>query len=76
MSKPLPAIPPEDRPTVTPAAIAEAVGIGETTALELLRSGTIKANKIGRFWRTTPRNLQAYIDATAEAALRESVPSG
>ena len=62
MSKPIDA---DDRPTLSPIQVAEQIGVGETTALNLMRSGKLPAFRIGRFWRTSPRLLREYIAASA-----------
>ena len=61
-------IAPDDRPTLSAADVAETLGIGLTTALALMTHGKIKAFKIGRLRRTTPRQLREYIERTAVEA--------
>lgn len=55
---------PDDRSTVKPADVAEALGIGKTTALGLMSSGQIPSNHIGRYWLTTPRILREFMERT------------
>ena len=55
----------DERPTLSPLHVAEQIGVGETTALNLMRSGKLPAFRIGRFWRTSPRLLREYIAAAA-----------
>ena len=42
---------------------AEAMGISPLTLGDWLRAGKIVGTKIGRKWRITERDLQAFIDA-------------
>lgn len=46
---------------------AEALGISPLTLGDWLRAGKITGTKIGRKWRITERDLQAFIDAGRRA---------
>lgn len=46
---------------ITPEELAEMLNCGMNTAYKLLKSGKIKAMKIGRVWKIPKRAVQEYI---------------
>lgn len=47
---------------LTPEDVMERLDIGKNTMYSLLKSGEIKAFKIGRKWKIPSKELNAYID--------------
>ena len=46
---------------ITPEDVADMLGIGMNSVYKLLRSGSIKAMRIGRIWKIPKRAVQEYI---------------
>lgn len=46
---------------ITPEELAEMLNCGMNTTYKLLKSGKIKAMKIGRVWKIPKRAVQEYI---------------
>ena len=46
---------------ITPEEVADMLGCGMNTTYKLLKSGKIKAMRIGRSWRIPKRAVQEYI---------------
>ena len=46
-----------------PKDIAQIMGISERGATRLLKAGELPALRVGKFWRTTPARLAAYIES-------------
>lgn len=51
-----------------PEAIADALGVGRATVYRLIRSGELRACKIGRQYRVPELWLKEYLGLTALAA--------
>lgn len=51
-----------------PEAVADAFGVGRATVYRLIRSGELKAIKIGRQYRIPRAALDEYLNTTAMAA--------
>ena len=45
------------------AEVAHYLGMSKDTVTTWVKSGRLKASRIGRFWRIRPRDLEAFIDA-------------
>jgi excisionase family DNA binding protein len=45
------------------AEAAKLYGLSPTYLRTIARSGRLKAKKVGRDWRTTPADLEAYIES-------------
>lgn len=46
---------------LTPADVAQALGVGENDVMTVLESGELKGKKIGASWRVTRQALDAYL---------------
>ena len=46
---------------ITPEEVADMLGCGMNTTYKLLKSGKIKAMRIGRVWKIPKRAVQEYI---------------
>jgi excisionase family DNA binding protein len=51
---------------LTPEMVAERLHIQRSTVMKYLRQGIIKGRKVGRFWRITEADMQAYLELVAE----------
>lgn len=54
-------------PTYTVADVAQALQISRNLVLELLNSGELQGVRVGKRWRVTPAQLEAYLGAEATA---------
>lgn len=50
---------------------AELLGVDYKTVYRLVRSGTVPAGKIGRVYRISPADLEAYFESTKPARTHE-----
>lgn len=55
---------------ITIKAVQDALGISERTAFRLVKSGELKGFKVGREWRFTQADIEAYIDRQRKKAER------
>jgi excisionase family DNA binding protein len=46
-----------------PAQVAEYLQLHRETVMDHLRSGKLRGRKVGKVWRVTESDLQAFIDA-------------
>jgi putative molybdopterin biosynthesis protein len=51
-----------------PEAVADALRVGRATVYRLIRSGDLKANKVGRQYRISEASLNEYLGLTPVAA--------
>jgi excisionase family DNA binding protein len=51
---------------LTPEVVAERLHVQRSTIMKYLRAGVIKGRKIGRLWRITEEDLQAYLEQAAQ----------
>jgi excisionase family DNA binding protein len=55
---------------LTPEVVAERLHVQRSTIMKYLRAGVIKGRKIGRLWRITEEDLQAYLEQAAQRGER------
>ena len=48
---------------LTAAEVAKVLRVGVFTAIELCRTGALRASKPGKSWLIDPADLRAYLDA-------------
>jgi excisionase family DNA binding protein len=51
---------------LTPEVIAQRLKIKPSTVMKYLRRGVIRGHKVGRLWRVTEEDFQAYLDRIAQ----------
>jgi excisionase family DNA binding protein len=70
---------PVDERLRTIAEVANCLGMSQDTVTEWIKTGRLKASRIGRFWRIRPRDLEAFIDDPPPLrphAMPEQAPEG
>ncbi len=50
---------------LTPADVADRLQVNERTVTNWLRKGHLRGFKIGKEWRISPDDLQAFLEASA-----------
>ena len=50
---------------LTPEEVSDRLRVSRWTVMDYLRAGRIKGRKVGRLWRITERDLQAFIEGLA-----------
>ena len=50
---------------LTPAQIAEALQLTESTITRWLRNGRLRGFKVGKDWRVSPADLEAFLEKKA-----------
>lgn len=60
---------------LTPEVVAERLHVQRSTIMKYLRAGVIKGRKIGRLWRITEEDLQAYLEQAAQRGERHHMES-
>ena len=50
---------------LTPTDVAERLQVNERTVTQWLRKGHLRGFKIGKEWRISPDDLQAFLEASA-----------
>lgn len=56
---------PSAQPMMTIHDVAASLNVDERTVRELIRKNELRAIKIGKEWRVTPDDLDAYVDGHA-----------
>lgn len=54
---------------LTPAQIAEALQLTESTITRWLRNGRLRGFKVGKDWRVSPADLEAFLEKQANIRL-------
>ncbi len=54
-----------DKKLLTPTDVANRLQVNERTVTLWLRKGHLRGFKIGRSWRISPDDLQAFLEASA-----------
>ncbi len=54
---------------LTPAQIAEALQLTESTITRWLRNGRLRGFKVGKDWRVSPADLEAFLEKKANIRL-------
>jgi excisionase family DNA binding protein len=60
---------------MAPQEVAEVLGVKIQFVMRLLRAGTLKGGKMGKFWRIYPSVVKAYMDQCMEAGNSRSEAS-
>jgi excisionase family DNA binding protein len=60
---------PEDK-LLTPPQVAERLQVNERTVTQWLRKGHLRGFKIGKEWRVSARDLEAFLESSANVPLR------
>jgi excisionase family DNA binding protein len=60
-----------DEKLLTPEEVAERLRISRWTVMDYLREGRIKGRKIGRLWRITEEDLQAFVEGQVVAMAKK-----
>ncbi len=50
---------------LTPTDVADRLQVNERTVTQWLRKGHLRGFKIGKEWRISPEDLQAFLEASA-----------
>ncbi len=50
---------------LTPTDVADRLQVNERTVTQWLRKGHLRGFKIGKEWRISPNDLQAFLEASA-----------
>ncbi len=50
---------------LTPTDVADRLQVNERTVTQWLREGHLRGFKIGKEWRISPEDLQAFLEASA-----------
>ncbi|MBI4603648.1 MAG: helix-turn-helix domain-containing protein [Planctomycetes bacterium] len=68
----------EERPrapvALTVREVAHALRVQDAKVRGLIRSGELRASRVGWEWRVTPRAVSEYLDATEDTAARRRTP--
>lgn len=51
---------------LAPGQAAAALGVSESTALRMLRTGRLRGIKVGKLWRVRPADLADYLSGAAD----------
>ncbi len=54
-----------DKKLLTPTDVANSLQVNERTVTQWLRKGHLRGFKIGKEWRISPDDLQAFLEASA-----------
>jgi excisionase family DNA binding protein len=54
-----------DEKLLTPSNVASRLQVNERTVTQWLRKGHLRGFKIGKEWRISPDDLQAFLEASA-----------
>ena len=54
-----------DKKLLTPTDVANRLQVNERTVTQWLRRGHLRGFKIGKEWRISPDDLQAFLEASA-----------
>ncbi len=54
-----------DEQFLTPHQVAERLQVNEGTVTQWLRKGHLRGFKVGKEWRISPDDLQAFLEASA-----------
>ncbi len=54
-----------DKKLLTPTDVANRLNVSERTVTVWLRNGHLRGFKIGKEWRISPNDLQAFLEASA-----------
>ena len=54
-----------DRKLLTPTNVADRLQVNERTVTLWLRKGHLRGFKVGKEWRISPDDLQAFLEASA-----------
>ena len=54
-----------DEKLLTPSNVASRLQVNERTVTQWLRKGRLRGFKIGKEWRISPDDLQAFLEASA-----------
>jgi len=55
---------------LTPPQVAERLQVNERTVTQWLRKGHLRGFKIGKEWRISARDLEAFLEGSANVPLR------
>ena len=58
-----------DKKMLTPTDVANSLQVNERTVTQWLRKGHLRGFKIGKEWRVSPDDLQAFLEAAANMPL-------
>ena len=58
-----------DKKLLTPTDVANSLQVNERTVTQWLRKGHLRGFKIGKEWRISPDDLQAFLEASANKPL-------
>ncbi len=58
-----------DKKLLTPTDVANRLQVTERTVTQWLRRGHLRGFKIGKEWRISPDDLQAFLEASANMPL-------
>jgi excisionase family DNA binding protein len=58
-----------DKKLLTPTDVANRLQVNERTVCQWLREGRLRGFKIGKEWRISPDDLQAFLEASANRPL-------
>ncbi len=58
-----------DKKLLTPTDVANHLQVSERTVTQWLRRGHLRGFKIGKEWRISPDDLQAFLEAAANMPL-------
>jgi len=58
-----------DKKLLTPTDVANSLQVNERTVTQWLRKGHLRGFKIGKEWRVSPDDLQAFLEAAANMPL-------
>jgi excisionase family DNA binding protein len=59
-----------DDKLLTPPQVAERLQVNERTVTQWLRKGHLRGFKIGKEWRVSMRDLEAFLEGSANVPLR------
>ncbi len=54
-----------DEKLLTPTDVANSLQVNERTVTQWLRKGRLRGFKLGKEWRISPDDLQAFLEASA-----------
>ncbi len=54
-----------DKKLLTPTDVANRLQVNERTVTQWLRKGHLRGFKVGKEWRISPDDLQAFLEASA-----------
>ena len=58
-----------DEKLLTPSNVASRLQVNERTVTQWLRKGYLRGFKVGKEWRISPDDLQAFLEASANMPL-------